>query len=246
MSGFPKIHNSGYVGEKNDKALSVLVNSILWETWGIHKCLLFFKLCVHICAYSVEIIINRILMKSIFCVCVVLGKEPRILHKLGKCSPSDLHPQPFILFLLLIRSVAIPSYTSSSFKKKFWVWQSGLSSRSACLENMKPWVQTPVSPKKSVFTLTSTDITIWHTVYLYKKYTHAFLYYHREKKRTWTSDNSEYRCWPEFVVYKIQRSNWVIFTFIQNTMFTAFWHICFHAESPRSPSFLLCYFLWVL
>jgi hypothetical protein len=29
MSGFPKIHNSGYVGEKNDKALSVLVNSIL-------------------------------------------------------------------------------------------------------------------------------------------------------------------------------------------------------------------------
>jgi hypothetical protein len=57
-------------------------------------------------------------MKSIFFVCVVLGKEPRDLHMLGKCSPSELHPQPSIL-RLLISSVTIPSHTSSL--KKIWV-----------------------------------------------------------------------------------------------------------------------------
>jgi hypothetical protein len=55
-------------------------------------------------------------MKSTFFLWVVLGKETRALHMLGKCSPSELHSQPSILLLLLTRRVAIPSYTSS-FKK---------------------------------------------------------------------------------------------------------------------------------
>jgi hypothetical protein len=139
---------------------------------------------------------------------------------LGKCSFSELHPKPSIL-LLLIRSVAIPSYTSS-FKKIFWGWQSGSSSKSACLESMRPCIQTPVSPKKFVLKVTNTDITIWHTVYLYKQFTHTFYTSIKKRNEVWTSDNSKYSCGPEFVVYKIKRLNWVIFTFIQNTMFTAF------------------------
>jgi hypothetical protein len=80
----------------------------------------------------------------------------------------------------------------------------------------------PNVAKKSVFKLTSTDITIWHTVYLYKQFTHAFYTSIMKRNEAWTSDNSEYHYRPEFVVYKIKRLNWVIFTFIQNTMFTAF------------------------
>jgi hypothetical protein len=144
-------------------------------------------------------------MKSIFfCVCVVLGKETRALYMLGKCSPSELYPQPSILLLLLTRREAIPNHSSYSFKK-FWGWQSGSSSKSACLQSMRSWVQTRVTKKKkSVFKLTSTDITIWHNSNSLEVIIHAFYTSIKKRNEAWTSDNSEYLYGPEFVVYKIK------------------------------------------